>query len=36
MWVSWKLFFEKGGYAFLAFGVEAGLNRKFVITLDEQ
>ena len=36
MWISWKLFFEKGGYAYIAFGVEAGHNRKFVIKLDEE
>ena len=36
MWISWKLFFEKGGYAYLAFAVEAGHNRQFVIKLDEE
>lgn len=34
MWISWKLFFEKGGYAYLAFGVQPGHNRKFVIHFD--
>ena len=36
MWISWKLFFEKGGYAYLAFGVEPGHNRKFVIGFEEK
>lgn len=30
MWISWKLFFDKGGYAYLAFGVDPRSDKKFV------
>lgn len=35
MWISWKLLFEKGGYAYLAFGVDPRSEKKFIITVDE-
>ena len=28
---SWKLFYEKGGYAFIAFGVDVTSDKKFKI-----
>ena len=31
MWISWKLFYEKGGYAFIAFGVDVTSDKKFKI-----
>ena len=33
MWLASKLFFHQGGYAYVAFGNEAGSNKKFVIDL---
>lgn len=34
MWISWKLFFTKGGYAYIAFGVDSSSDKKFVIEFD--
>lgn len=34
MWISWKLVFQQGGYAYIAFGNEAQSDKKFVITID--
>ena len=34
MWISWKLFYEKGGFAYIAFGVDSTSNKKFVINFD--
>ena len=34
MWISWKLMFQQGGFAFVGFGNEKQSNRKFVITFD--
>lgn len=31
MWISWKLFYEKGGFAYIAFGVEPNANKKFKV-----
>ena len=36
MWLSSKLFFHQGGYAYIAFGNEPGSNKKFVIDLSEE
>ncbi len=36
MWLSWKLFYEKGGYAFIAFGVDVACNKKFKIEFNEK
>ena len=36
MWLSWKLFYEKGGYAFIAFGVDSSCNKKFKVEIDEK
>lgn len=36
MWISWKLLFSKGGYAFVAFGVESSCEKKFIINFDEK
>ena len=36
MWLSWKLFYEKGGYAFIAFGVDVASNKKFKIEFNEK
>ena len=36
MWVSWKLLYEKGGYAFIAFGVEPVSLKKFKVVIDER
>jgi|JI10StandDraft_1071094.scaffolds.fasta_scaffold63427_1 hypothetical protein len=34
MWISWKLLFEKGGFAYLAFGVNVKSDKKFVVTIN--
>ena len=36
MWISWKLFFTKGGYAYIAFGVDASSDKKFIVGFDEK
>lgn len=36
MWLSSKLFFHQGGYAYIAFGNEHNSNKKFVIDLSEE
>lgn len=36
MWLSSKLLFQQGGYAYIAFGNEAGSNKKFIIDLEEE
>jgi hypothetical protein len=36
MWLSWKLLFKEGGYAYIAFGNEKGSKQKFVITFNER
>lgn len=36
MWISWKLFYEKGGYAFMAFGVDVAAHKKFKIEFYEK
>ena len=34
MWIAWKLLYQQGGYAYIAFGNSAESNKKFVITFD--
>jgi hypothetical protein len=34
MWVSYKLLFEKGGFAYVAFGNEIMSNKKFIVEFD--
>jgi hypothetical protein len=34
MWIAWKLLYQQGGYAYLAFGNHPDSNKKFVITFD--
>lgn len=34
MWISFKLLFEKGGFAYLAFGVDPKSDKKFMVTID--
>lgn len=34
MWISWKLFYEKGGFAYLAFGVNSVSRKKFIVKFD--
>jgi hypothetical protein len=29
MWISWKLMFKEGGFAFIVFGNQKGNNKKF-------
>ena len=36
MWISWNLFFEKGGFAYIAFGVDSSSSKKFKISFDEK
>ena len=36
MWLSWKLLYEKGGYAFIAFGVDSSCSKKFKVEIDEK
>jgi hypothetical protein len=36
MWISWKLLFQQGGYAYIAIGNDKESNKKFVITFDEE
>ena len=36
MWISWKLLFSKGGFAFVAFGVESSCDKKFIINFEEK
>jgi hypothetical protein len=31
MWISWKLLFKEGGFAFIAFGNSYDSNKKFKI-----
>jgi len=33
MWISWKLLFEKGGFAYLAFGVDPKCGKKFHVSI---
>jgi len=34
MWVSSKLLFQQGGYAYIAFGNDIKSNKKFIIDFD--
>ncbi len=34
MWIAWKLLYQQGGYAYLAFGNHEDSNKKFVISFD--
>jgi hypothetical protein len=36
MWISWKLLFKEGGYAYIAFGVEKTASSKFHISFNER
>lgn len=34
MWISWKQFLAKAGYAYIAFGVEVTSRNKFVVSFN--
>lgn len=34
MWISYRLFYKQGGFAFIAAGNHENSNKKFVITFD--
>jgi hypothetical protein len=36
MWISSKLLFAQGGYAYIAMGNDLNSNKKFVIKFDEE
>ena len=36
MWISWKLLLQQGGYCYVAMGVDAQSNKKFVIDFNEE
>ncbi len=36
MWISWKLLFKKGGYAYFAFHNDRNSSMKYVLTFDEK
>ena len=35
MWISWKLLFQQGGYAYIAMGNSSQSTKKFIINFDE-
>lgn len=35
MWISWKLLFQQGGFAYIAFGNSSDSDKKFVVTLHQ-
>lgn len=35
MWISYKLFYKQGGYAYIAIGNSLQSNKKFIITFDK-
>jgi hypothetical protein len=36
MWISYRLFYKQGGFAFIAVGNKPQSNKKFLITFDEK
>ena len=36
MWIAWKLLYQQGGYAYIAFGNSSESQKKFFITFDEE
>lgn len=36
MWISYRLFFKQGGFAFIAMGNKKESTKKFLITFDEK
>jgi hypothetical protein len=36
MWISYRLFYKQGGFAFIAVGNKLESNKKFLITFDEK
>lgn len=34
MWIAWKLLYQEGGYAYIAFGNAKTSKQKFVVTFD--
>lgn len=36
MWISYKLLYKQGGYAYVAMGNSNISNKKFIITFDEK
>ena len=36
MWISWKLLYQQGGYAYVALGNDHQSNKKFVINFNER
>lgn len=36
MWISYRLFFKQGGFAFVALGNKPESTKKFIITFDEK
>jgi hypothetical protein len=35
MWISYKLLYKQGGYAYIAMGNDPSSNKKFIVTFDE-
>ena len=35
MWISWKLLYQQGGYAYIALGNSSESKKKFHVTFDE-
>lgn len=35
MWISYKLLYKQGGYAYIAMGNDLSSNKKFIVTFDE-
>jgi len=35
MWISWKLLFQQGGYAYIALGNSEKSDKKFIVSFDE-
>ena len=36
MWISYKLFYKQGGYAYIGIGNSEISNKKFIVTFDEK
>lgn len=36
MWISYRLFYKQGGFAFVALGNKKQSTKKFIITFDEK
>jgi len=36
MWISWKLMYKEGGYAYICFGAEKEAQSKWSVTFNER